>query len=227
MRHSRKKTEQTPQPAQDAMGSADDYASPPGGAANQGDGQIADPPFRNSTDANNSTESISGAVESDDATGASESGVAETSRAGNDPAVERDKYLRLAAEYDNYRKRSAKERQDAGARAQADLVRQLIDALDDVARFAHVDPATTDAGTIVQGVDMVEKKLLKALGGAGLEVINPVGETFDPALHEAVATEPTSAKEDDHVVSRVYQPGYLFKSQLLRPARVVVKQWNG
>lgn len=140
---------------------------------------------------------------------------------------ERDKYLRLAAEYDNYRKRAAKERQDAGARAQADLVRQLVEALDDVARFAHVDPATTDAGTIVQGVDMVEKKLLKALGNAGLEVINPVGETFDPALHEAVATEPTSAREDDHVVSRVYQPGYLFKSQLLRPARVVVKQWNG
>lgn len=144
-----------------------------------------------------------------------------------DLAEQRDKYLRLAAEYDNFRKRSAKERQDAGARAQGDLVRQMIEALDDVARFAHVDPASTDAATVVQGVDMVEKKLLKALGSAGLEVINPVGETFDPALHEAVATEPTSAKEDDHVVSRVYQPGYVFKSQLLRPARVVVKQWQG
>ena len=106
-------------------------------------------------------------------------------------------------------------------------MRQLVEALDDVARFAHVDPATTDAATVVQGVDMVEKKLLKSLGSAGLEIINPVGETFDPALHEAVATEPTSAREDDHVVARVYQPGYLFKSQLLRPARVVVKQWNG
>ena len=145
----------------------------------------------------------------------------------SDIATERDRYLRLAAEYDNYRKRSMKERQDAGARAQADLVRQMVEALDDVARFAHIDPATTDAATVVQGVDMVEKKLLKSLGAAGLEIINPVGETFDPALHEAVATEPTSAQEDDHVVSRVYQPGYLFKSQLLRPARVVVKQWNG
>ena len=113
---------------------------------------------------------------------------------------QRERYLRLAAEYDNYRKRSAKERSEAGTRAQADLVSQLIDALDDLARFAHVDPATTDAATVVQGVDMVEKKLLKALGGAGLEIINPVGETFDPALHEAVATEPASAKEDDHVV---------------------------
>jgi molecular chaperone GrpE len=162
------------------------------------------------------------------------SGSADTASAGttqspvnSDVASERDRYLRLAAEYDNYRKRSAKERSDAGTRAQADLVRQLVEALDDVARFAHVDPATTDAATVVQGVDMVEKKLLKALGAAGLEIINPVGETFDPALHEAVSTEPTSAREDDHVVSRVYQPGYLFKSQLLRPARVVVKQWNG
>jgi len=198
------------------MGSADDYA--PGGSASQGDGQGGDPPFSESSDP---------AADSGAATGASESATASASRGESDLSGERDKYLRLAAEYDNYRKRAAKERQDAGARAQADLVRQLVEALDDVARFAHVDPATTDAGTIVQGVDMVEKKLLKALGNAGLEVINPVGETFDPALHEAVATEPTSAREDDHVVSRVYQPGYLFKSQLLRPARVVVKQWNG
>jgi len=208
------------------MGSADDFAPGAGGAASQGDGQAADPPFESSTEASG-TGPATGSVESDDATGVAETSVAETNRTRFDPAAERDKYLRLAAEYDNYRKRSAKERQDAGARAQADLVRQLIDALDDVARFADVDPAATDAGTIVQGVDMVEKKLLKALGNAGLEVINPVGETFDPALHEAVATEPTSAKEDDHVVSRVYQPGYLFNSQLLRPARVVVKQWNG
>ena len=157
----------------------------------------------------------------------SQGGVTDTGPSESDLAGERERYLRLAAEYDNYRKRSAKERQDAGARAQADLVRELVEALDDVARFAHIDPTTTDASTVVQGVDMVEKKLLKALGAAGLQIINPVGETFDPALHEAVATEPTSAREDDHVVSRVYQPGYLFKSQLLRPAHVVVKQWNG
>jgi molecular chaperone GrpE len=215
MKHSRKKGENAPLSDQDAMGSADDYA--PGGSASQGDGQSGDPPFSGSSDP----------ADAGTATGAAEAATGDTSRAESDLPGERDRYLRLAAEYDNYRKRAAKERQDAGARAQADLVRQLVEALDDVARFAHVDPATTDAGTIVQGVDMVEKKLLKALGNAGLEVINPVGETFDPALHEAVATEPTSAREDDHVVSRVYQPGYVFKSQLLRPARVVVKQWNG
>src|SRR5204862_1217811 len=107
-------------------------------------------------------------------------GTTESGRADSDATLERDKYLRLAAEYDNYRKRSAKERQDAGSRAQADLVRHLVEALDDVARFAHVDPTTTDSTTIVQGVDMVEKRMLKALRHAGLEVINPVGATVDP-----------------------------------------------
>jgi molecular chaperone GrpE len=208
MRHSKKKG-----PEQDAMGSENDFA--PGG--NDG-GSIED----QSSDSSPKGEAGSGA---DATSGASQGDGSDAGPA--DTTGDRERYLRLAAEYDNYRKRSAKERQDAGARAQADLVRQLVEALDDVARFAHIDPATTDATTVVQGVDMVEKKLLKALGAAGLEIINPVGETFDPALHEAVATEPTSAREDDHVVSRVYQPGYLFKSQLLRPARVVVKQWNG
>jgi molecular chaperone GrpE len=215
MRHSKKKGEEAPLPEQNAMGSADDYA--PGGSASQGDGEGGDPQFSGSSDAGENASATIGATDP----------APEATRTDSDSSTERDRYLRLAAEYDNYRKRSAKERQDAGARAQADLVRQLVEALDDVARFAHIDPATTDSTTIVQGVDMVEKKLLKALGNAGLEVINPVGETFDPALHEAVATEPTSAQEDDHVVSRVYQPGYVFKSQLLRPARVVVKQWNG
>ena len=211
MKHSKKKGDQAPLGEQDVMGSEDDFA--PGGS----DGaQARGAAFDDSSDTDRA-----------DAPG-TDTSVRDSGGAGaDDLATERDKYLRLAAEYDNYRKRSAKERQDAGTRAQADLVRQLVEALDDVARFAHIDPATTDATTVVQGVDMVEKKLLKALGGAGLEIINPLGETFDPALHEAVATEPTSAREDDHVVSRVYQPGYVFRSQLLRPARVVVKQWNG
>lgn len=218
MKHSKKKAQHTDLPEQDAMGSADDYA--PGGS-DQGDGQSGEPGF--------DTTASAGTQDPPTDTSSAETTRPGASTTSSQPADvgERDRYLRLAAEYDNYRKRSLKERQDAGARAQGDLVRQLIEALDDVARFAHVDPTSTDAATVVQGVDMVEKKLLKALGNAGLEVINPVGETFDPALHEAVATEPTSAKEDDHVVSRVYQPGYVFKSQLLRPARVVVKQWQG
>jgi molecular chaperone GrpE len=142
-------------------------------------------------------------------------------------AEQQDKYLRLAAEYDNYRKRSVRERQEASARGQADLLRALLDAFDDLTRFAHVDPATTDTKTVVDGVAMVERKMLKTLTSVGLEVINPVDQTFDPARMEAVATEPALSREDDHVVAKVYQQGYFFNGQLLRPARVVVKQWNG
>jgi len=141
--------------------------------------------------------------------------------------AQRDKYLRLAAEYDNFRKRTARERQEAHLRGQADMLKGMIDALDDLGRFAHVDPATTDAKTVVEGVEMVEKKLTKTLAGHGLEIINPVDHPFDPALHEAVMTESAASKDDDHLVARVFQVGYLFNGQLLRPARVVVKQWNG
>ena len=140
---------------------------------------------------------------------------------------QRDKHLRLAAEYDNFRKRAVRERQEAGWRAQADMIRGMIETLDDLTRFAHVDPTTVDATTVVQGVDMVERKLMKSLAGHGLEVVDPVDHPFDPKVHEAVSTEPALSREDDHLVSKVYQRGYVFNGQLLRPARVVVKQWNG
>jgi molecular chaperone GrpE len=142
-------------------------------------------------------------------------------------AEAQDRYLRQAAEYDNYRKRMIRERTEMVPRAQGDLVRHLLEPLDDLARFAHVDPATVDSATVVQGAEMVEKKLMKALQAAGLEVVDPLNQSFDPQVHEAVATEPALSPEDDHVVARVYQTGYKFNGQLLRPARVVVKQWNG
>jgi molecular chaperone GrpE len=140
---------------------------------------------------------------------------------------QRDKFLRLAAEYDNYRKRTAKERIEAESRGQAELVKRLLDALDDLSRFAHVDPDTTDPQTLHKGIELVEQKMAKVLGAAGLEAINPLDQTFDPTQHEAVATEPALSPEDDHTVAKVFQPGYRFNGQLLRPARVVVKQWNG
>ena len=114
-----------------------------------------------------------------------------------------------------------------GARAQAELARQLLDALDDLDRFWHVDPATTDAATVIEGVGMVARKLSKSLQAAGLEVVDPVDQPFDPNRHEAVATAPAASAEEDHTVAQVYQPGYVFGNQLLRPARVVVRQWQG
>jgi molecular chaperone GrpE len=141
-------------------------------------------------------------------------------------AEQKDKLLRLAAEYDNFRKRTVRERQEAEARGMSVLVRGILDELDDLGRFAHVDPAKTDSLTLQQGVEMIEKKLLKSLAGHGLELVNPVGQPFDPAVHEAVTTAPAESPAEDHLVAQVFQVGYVFNGQLLRPARVVVKQWK-
>jgi molecular chaperone GrpE len=147
-------------------------------------------------------------------------------RAGTLLVDEKDKYLRLAAEFDNFKKRSVRERQEAESRGMSMLVRGILDELDDLGRFAHVDPATTDSLTLQQGVEMIEKKLLKSLAGHGLEIVNPVGQPFDPAVQEAVTTAPAESPEEDHLVAQVFQVGYVFNGQLLRPARVVVKQWK-
>jgi len=141
--------------------------------------------------------------------------------------AQNDKYLRLAAEYDNFRKRSARERQEAELRGMGHLIRGILDALDDLGRFAHVDPSTVESVAVVQGAEMVEKKLFKSLSGHGLEIVNPVGLPFDPAVSEAITTFPAESEDQDHIVAQVFQVGYLFNGQLLRPARVVVKQWNG
>ena len=141
-------------------------------------------------------------------------------------AEQQDKYLRLAAEYDNYRKRSVRERQEASLRGQAELLRGLLDALDDLSRFAHVDPATTDPKTFHEGVDLVERKVWKELGAIGVTRIDATGVAFDPNIHEAVTTQPAPSKEQDHTVGQVLQAGYKIGEALLRPARVIVLTWQ-
>lgn len=140
--------------------------------------------------------------------------------------AQRERYLRLAAEFDNYRKRTAKEAQQAAARGQGELIKTLLSSLDDLSRFAHVDPATTDCATLVTGVEMVERNFMKALTAVGVEIIDPVELPFDPNLHEAVSTQAAESPEEDHMVAQVYQRGYMLNGQLLRPARVVVKQYQ-
>lgn len=142
-------------------------------------------------------------------------------------AFEKDQHLRLAAEYDNFRRRSQRERQEAGARGQAELVKSLLEPFDDLDRFANVEPSSTTASIVIEGVAMVERKMARALSAAGLEIVNPVDAPFDPNLHEAVATTPAASQVEDSTVSQVYQLGYVFAGQLLRPARVVVRQWQG
>ncbi|MGH7547159.1 MAG: nucleotide exchange factor GrpE [Gemmatimonadales bacterium] len=139
----------------------------------------------------------------------------------------KDRHLRLAAEYENFRKRTLKERTDLWGRAQAELVQRLVDALDDLARFAHVDPDATDARTIHDGIDMVERKVWKELEASGVTRVDQVGVPFDPNVHEAVTTEPTDHPAKDQTVGVVLQPGYELGGQLIRPARVAVLTWQG
>jgi len=133
-----------------------------------------------------------------------------------------DRHLRLAAEFDNYRRRVQTEMADSWTRAQADLVRRLLESLDDLQRVALLEPETATVQAIVEGVDLVERKLMKALAEAGVEVVNPESQRFDPGLMEAVMKVPTDSAEDDDRVHQVFQKGYLLKGHLVRPARVAV-----
>ena len=150
-----------------------------------------------------------------------------TSALEHELAEQKEKYLRLYAEFENFRRRAVRERQEAEHRGMGNLMRGLLEALDDLARVAHIVPAGTDAATVIEGVELVERKLLKSLAGHGLELVDPKGKPFDPALHEAITTAPAASEKDDHMVAEVFQVGYVLNGTLLRPARVVVTQWNG
>jgi molecular chaperone GrpE len=137
----------------------------------------------------------------------------------------RDRHLRLAAEFDNYRKRVARDQSENVARAQASLLTRLVDVLDDLERVAHhSENATTDS--LLHGVELVERKLRQTLESAGLERIAAEDAVFDPATMEALMTVPTDRPEEDDHVADVFQPGYRYQGVLLRPARVRVKKYE-
>jgi molecular chaperone GrpE len=148
-------------------------------------------------------------------------------RGGQDARLEgdlaelKDRHLRLAAEFDNYRKRSSRERAELADRAQASFVAKLLDVLDDLDRLVASDPATP-LPSLREGLSAVDRKLWKELEDAGVERIDPVGTPFDPALHEAVSTTPAPDRAREQMVSATFQPGYRFKGTLVRPARVQV-----
>lgn len=140
-----------------------------------------------------------------------------------DLAAASDRYLRLAAEFDNYRKRNERERAEAWNRAQGELAGRMLDALDDLERVTqHATGATMES--LLEGVQMVERKLRNALSAAGLEEVDAEGAAFDPNAMEAVAMVGTDSRAEDDTVSDVFQRGYTFKGTLLRPARVRVKK---
>ena len=134
----------------------------------------------------------------------------------------RDQHLRLAADFENYRKRSSSELSGVWTRARADLVRSLVEGLDDLQRVSQFTSDDTTVDALIEGVDLVERNLLKALTEAGLEVLNPLGERFDPNRMEAMMRVPTEEEGQDETVHQVFQKGYMFKDQLVRPARVSV-----
>jgi len=139
----------------------------------------------------------------------------------NEVAELKDRHLRLAAEFDNYRKRINRERSELSDRAQASFVAKLLDVLDDMDRLVASDP-TTSLASLRAGLSAVDRKLSKELEDAGVERIDPVGTPFDPSQHEAVSTVPAPDRSKDHQVSATFAPGYRFKGVLVRPAKVQV-----
>ncbi len=137
-----------------------------------------------------------------------------------------DRHLRLAAEYDNFRKRTMRERAQQSVRAQADLVKSMLESLDDLRRVSTHGSTDHDAAAILEGVQLVEQKLRRVLESFGLKPIEAVGQPFDPRLHEALVTVATEKPEEDEIVSQEVATGYLFKDTLLRPSLVQVKKYQ-
>jgi molecular chaperone GrpE len=138
----------------------------------------------------------------------------------------REQHLRLAADFDNFRKRIARERIELSDRAQAAFVIRLLDVLDDLDRLAATDPAASRE-TLRPAIELVDRKLRKELELAGLERVDPVGKPFDPAVAEAVSVLAPPTPDQDHQVASTFQVGYRFKGALVRPARVQVYSAEG
>jgi molecular chaperone GrpE len=163
-----------------------------------------------------------------------------------DTKRERDEYLELAkrarADFENYRKRAARETADAERRGRVSVARGLVPALDNLERALRssgVDPALADGGAaaatespteevsgrdaLARGVELVYRELRDALTRAGVESYDPVGEEFDPAWHEAVATRPAEDASAGTVIETL-DKGYRLDGQVLRAAKVIVAE---
>jgi len=138
-------------------------------------------------------------------------------------ASERDEYLALAqrtqADFENYRKRVARDSAAAESRGLARLARELLPALDSLDR-ALAAAADADEG-LIEGLRLVQRELLGALERVGVEPYGAAGEQFAPELHEAVAQQPFDGREPGEIVE-VYQLGYRLAGGVIRPARVLV-----
>jgi molecular chaperone GrpE len=137
-------------------------------------------------------------------------------------AAERDRYLALAqrtqADFENFRKRVAREAAGAQERGVVKLARELLPALDNLDRA--IDAAAAE-DPLLEGVRLVRAELAAALARVGIESFSPSGEQFDPEQHEALAQQPVEGAPSGSV-AEVYQAGYRLNGTVIRPARVVV-----
>lgn len=136
----------------------------------------------------------------------------------------KDKYLRLAAEFENYKRRTSKERIDLFKSANQELMAVLLPVLDDFDRARHHTQNTEDAGTIREAVDIIQNKLNKTLEQKGLASMNAVGTAFDPELHEAITQIPAPSEDLKGKIVDVVEKGYYLGDKVLRHAKVVLGQ---
>jgi len=134
----------------------------------------------------------------------------------------KDKYIRLFAEFDNYKKRTIREKVDLMNTAARDTMTALLPVLDDFDRLNKIDLDASTAESFSEGVRLVYNKLNRVLSQQGLEVMQTDGEAFDPELHEAFTEVPAPSEEmKGHVVDTI-EKGYKLKDKIIRHAKVVV-----
>jgi len=131
-----------------------------------------------------------------------------------------DRLLRTAAEFDNYRKRTDRERRELSDAVAADLIRDMLPVVDDLDR-AIVAAADSPDAALRSGVELIHRQLLDVIRRRGAESFDSVGQDFDPAWHEALASEPANGRRDGEVVAEIRR-GYRLGTRLLRPALVRV-----
>jgi molecular chaperone GrpE len=137
-------------------------------------------------------------------------------------AEHRADFLRAMAELENVRKRTARDVESARQFGVERFAADLLPVADTLA-LALESAASADAGTLAQGQEATQRLLMKAFERAGLQSVDPAGQAFDPALHEAMAMQPSS-DHPPHTVLQVIQKGWLLNGRLLRPARVIVSE---
>ena len=137
-------------------------------------------------------------------------------------AEEKERYLRLAAEFDNFRKRVDRQRNEIRQNERSEVVRSILETLDNLARVTALDANDANVSDVIAGVQLVERSLLRELESLGLTKVGGVDERFDPHDHEAVSTVTALADDKVDLVAAVFQVGYRLGGTLLRPARVQV-----